>query len=91
MINELNNIKYFEMNKILKYIIDDKEIPIFFSCEILHSDVLQDKARSAGFLSVRFDENANKFIVKCFGESSSLKLKADVKKDQKIMDFFFNS
>ena len=62
----MNNVNDFEMNKILKYIIDEKEIPIFFSCEKLHSDVLRENARSAGFLNVRFDDNSGKFIIKCF-------------------------
>lgn len=61
---------------ILKYVVNDKKIPIIFSKDITHSEVMSD-AISAGFLIVKFDINPQKFVVKCFGESSSLNIKID--------------
>ncbi len=74
---------------ILKYVVNEKKIPIIFSKEILHSDVMSD-AISAGFLIVKFDINYKKFIVKCFGESSSLNIKiAD--EDENLIENYLNN
>lgn len=58
---------------ILKYVINYKKIPILFSNEIMHIDIMPD-AVSAGFLIVKFDINQLRYIVKCFGKSSSLNI-----------------
>jgi hypothetical protein len=80
------------MNKIIKYIIKENQTPVIFSCEMLHSDFMKNiTVTSAGFLSVRYDDESNRFILKCFGESSSLKIKNNLKKDQAILERFFNN
>ena len=74
---------------ILKYVVGEKKIPVIFSKEITHSDVMSD-AISAGFLVVKFDVNYKKFIVKCFGESSSLNIKkAD--EDESLIENYLNN
>jgi hypothetical protein len=75
--------------KILKYIINEKKIPILFSTEITHCDVVSN-AISAGFLIVNFDTNYNKFLVKCYGESSSLKIKKS-NEDETLIENFLNN
>nr|WP_315184699.1 hypothetical protein [uncultured Flavobacterium sp.] len=75
--------------KILKYIINEKKIPILFSTEITHCDVLS-KAISAGFLTVKFDTNYNKFLVKCYGESSSLNIKTS-NEDESLIENYLNN
>jgi hypothetical protein len=77
------------MRKVLKYVINQNDIPILFSTDILHSDILQE-AKSAGFLSVKFVGKKRKYVVKCFGESTSLNLKSDVKHDEVIIEKLFN-
>ena len=75
--------------KILKYIINEKNIPILFSTAITHNEVMQ-KGQSAGFLIVWYDVQVNKFIVKCFGESTSLKTKI-CSDDQNIIEHYLNN
>ena len=77
-------------NKIVKYIVSEQNVPIFFSCDLLHADVFQNQPRSAGFLVVRYDKNKNMFFAKCFGESSSLSVKSKFKEDEKIIEKFLN-
>ena len=78
------------MNKIIKYIISEDGIPILFSCDIRHADVLQSGCLSAGFLVFRYDATKAIFLVRCFGESSSLKVKSKLEVDEKIIEDFFN-
>jgi hypothetical protein len=74
---------------ILKYVVNRKKIPIVFSTDIKHSDVMKD-AISAGFLIVKFDSNHSKYIVNCFGESTSLNIKkAD--EDEFLIENFLNT
>lgn len=75
--------------KILKYIINEKKIPIIFSTDITHSDVML-KAISAGFLILRFDPEYKKFFVKCYGESTSLKIKKS-NEDEILIEHFLNN
>ena len=75
--------------KILKYIINEKKIPLIFSSDITHSDVVL-KALSAGFLILRFDLERNKFSVKCYGESTSLNIK-NAKEDEILIADFLNN
>ena len=74
---------------VLKYVIDKKNIPIIFSKKITHSDIMLD-AISAGFLIVKFDINSRKFIVKCFGESTSLNIKI-ANEDQYLLENYLNN
>jgi hypothetical protein len=74
---------------ILKYVVGFNQIPIIFSKEITHSEVMSDVV-SAGFLLIKFDSNEKKFIVKCFGESSSLKAKP-ANDDKDIIENYLNT
>ena len=78
------------MNKMIKYIISKDGIPVLFSCDIIHAEVLQNGFLSAGFLILRYDVVKSVFFVKCFGESSSLKVKSELEADEKIIEDFFN-
>ena len=73
---------------ILKYIINEEKIPVIFSAKILHQEILQ-RGVSAGFLILNYDIDANLFVVKCFGESTSMKLKVD-DQDERIISEFLN-
>lgn len=75
--------------KILKYVINEKKIPILFSSEITHNEVIS-KAHSAGFLIIRFDTTHKKFLVKCYGESSSLKIKKS-SEDETLIENYLNN
>lgn len=73
---------------ILKYIINEDLIPVIFSVKIRHYEVLQ-KGNSAGFLILNYDIDSNIFVVKCFGESTSLKLKVQLT-DESIISEYLN-
>lgn len=75
--------------KILKYVINEKKIPILFSTTITHISITS-KATSAGFLIIQYDEIFKKFTVKCFGESSTLKIKKSVG-DESIIENYLNN
>lgn len=75
--------------KILKYIITDKKIPIIFSRDITHNEILLSGI-SAGFLILRYNDIHNQFSVKCYGESTSLNLKME-KEDQSIIGHYLNN
>jgi len=75
--------------KILKYIINEKKIPIIFNTEIMHSDVMLN-AISAGFLILRFDTQHGKFLATCYGESSSLKINKSIE-DETLIEHFLNN
>ena len=75
--------------KILKYIITDKKIPVIFSRDIIHNEILHS-AISAGFLIIKYNVIDNQFAVKCYGESTSLNLKTD-KEDQAIIRHYLNN
>lgn len=74
---------------ILKYVVGHNKIPILFSKDILHSDVMKD-AISAGFLIVKFDSINSKYSVNCFGESTSLNIKSD-DGDQYLIENYLNN
>ncbi len=75
--------------KILKYIINEKKIPLIFSSDITHNEVIL-KAHSAGFLILRFDLIHKKFSVKCYGESTSLNIK-NAEDDETLIANFLNN
>jgi hypothetical protein len=75
--------------KILKYIINTKKIPIIFSSKMVHNEVLQE-GHSAGFLILRYNKRDHQFSVKCFGESSSLKIVKAADDENLIEDFLNN-
>lgn len=75
--------------EMIKYVIDENNIPLLFSREKEHIDV-QKKVRSAGFLFITFDNQRFKFKVVCFGESTSLKIKSNPVNDNLIIEEFLN-
>lgn len=75
--------------KILKYIINEQKIPIIFSKNITHNEVLSSGI-SAGFLILNFDPNYKKFQVKCYGESTSLNIKK-LNDDEALIENFLNN
>jgi len=75
--------------KILKYIINDKKIPIIFSSTILHNEVLQ-QGESAGFLILRFNKKEHQFSAKCYGESSTLNIVKAAEDENLIEDYLNN-
>ncbi len=75
--------------KILKYIIDEKNIPIIFSDSKIHNTVAQ-KANSAGFLIIQYDIILNKFLAICYGESTSLNIKS-ANGDKLIIENYLNN
>ena len=77
------------MINVLKYCLNEKKIPIIFSSDIIHCDVMAD-AVSAGFLVVKFDIDTLKFKATCFGESLSLKIKI-ANDDEEIIENYLNN
>jgi len=75
--------------KLIKYIINDNDIPVLFSTELIHNEVIQ-KGKSAGFMTISYNRDEARFTARCFGESTSLKIACDKDKDQKIIEDFFN-
>lgn len=75
---------------ILKYIINHSKIPVIFSNDIQHNDVLQSGI-SAGFLVIIYDQENKRFTSKCFGESTSLNLKSALTDVIVVEDYLNNS
>ena len=73
---------------ILKYIINEENIPIIFSAKIMHQEIMPNGI-AAGFLILNYDVDTNIFIVKCFGESTSLNLKVS-NQDELIISNYLN-
>jgi hypothetical protein len=71
---------------ILKYIINEDKIPVIFSEKINHDAILQNGI-AAGFLILNYDVDANLFFVKCFGESTTMNLKASENDEFIISDY----
>lgn len=78
------------MNKIIKYIISEDGIPILFSCDIMHAEVLHKGCLSAGFLVFWYDVATAVFVVRCHGESTSIGVKSKCEIDEKIIEDFLN-
>lgn len=74
---------------ILKYIITDDDLPVIFSSKIQHDTVLQTGI-SAGFLIASYDIRRNRFSAKCFGESSSLRLRS-TSSDVLVIENYLNN
>jgi hypothetical protein len=75
--------------KIIKYIINDNNIPVLFSADLTHNEVLQ-KVKSAGFMIINYNKEEGQFTATCFGESTSLKVTSHAATDKKIIEDFFN-
>lgn len=74
---------------ILKYIITSKEIPVIFSMEIPHDNVLQNGI-SAGFLVLSYNNLTGKFRARCFGKSGSMNLQS-MSKDVLLIENYLNN
>jgi hypothetical protein len=74
---------------ILKYIINEENIPIIFSETISHQDILQ-KGITAGYLILNYEVESNTFYVKCFGQSTTMNLKPS-DRDEAIITDYLNS
>lgn len=74
--------------KILKYVINDTGLPIIFSVDNLHTDILT-KVVAAGFVLIEYDYENEFFFVKCYGESSSLGVSSRVI-DTSIVEIHLN-
>lgn len=74
---------------IVKYIINDKNIPILFSKSFFHNEVLNN-GKSAGFAIINQDSATSRFKVRCFGESTTLNIKADPNEDKQIIESYLN-
>lgn len=77
------------MIAIFKYIINANNMPILFSKDILHNTIGHE-AKSAGFLIVDYDHNKERFVVKCFGESTTLNIKSNPIEDKIIIEMLLN-
>lgn len=75
--------------KLLKYVINDNDIPVLFSTDLIHNEVTQ-KVKSAGFMTIRYNIDEARFNATCFGESTSLQITSDSLSDKKIIEDFFN-
>ena len=75
--------------KLIKYIINDNDVPVLFSNDIIHNEVLL-KGKSAGFMIIKYNKEDDKFSASCFGESTSLKIGSNASTDKKIIEDFFN-
>lgn len=75
---------------ILKYIINKKNNPVLFSRDIQHN-TLNQEAKSAGFIIIKYDALSSRFIAKCFGESDTLLLKSNPETDEKLIETFLNN
>jgi hypothetical protein len=74
---------------ILKYIINEENIPIIFSETISHQDILQ-KGIAAGYLILNYEVESNTFHVKCFGQSTSMHLTSS-EDDEEIITAYLNN
>lgn len=78
------------MTTVFKYIINDNNLPVFFGTDILHNSLGQ-VARSAGFLVISYDLVSCRFVAKCFGESTTLKIESNPIVDKAIIESFLNN
>ena len=77
---------------IIKYIIiEENNSPILFEKQLIHSEIARPfgTIKSAGFCKLSIKKN--KLKIKCFGESSSLKIKSDPEEDEEQIRISFFS
>lgn len=74
---------------ILKYIINEENIPIIYSEKSSHQEILQ-KGITAGYLILNYEVESNLFFVKCFGQSTTMNL-ASSDQDEAILTAYLNS
>jgi hypothetical protein len=69
--------------KILKYVINDDNLPILFCKSFSHSAIITNVV-SAGYVIIDFDISKQFFLVKVYGASSSLGISSRLKDDEII-------
>lgn len=74
--------------KVLKYVINENQMPIIFSIETSHTAIFT-KVISAGFVCIDYDCLGDCFHVKCYGESTSLGISSRLV-DSDIIDKHLN-
>lgn len=75
--------------KIVKYIITKSEIVFFFNYDS-HSHNNYFYVESSGYAFIWFDDNIDKFIIKCYGVKSEFK-KESWDSDDRIIENYLNS
>lgn len=74
--------------KILKYVIIETGLPIIFSVDNLHTDILT-KVVAAGFVIIDYDWEKEFFFVKCYGGSSCIGISSRAE-DTSIIEIHLN-
>jgi hypothetical protein len=69
--------------RILKYVINDHGLPIIFSMDNLHTDIIT-KVVAAGYVIISYDSDKEFFFVKCYGESDLLGISSRLIDDEII-------
>jgi hypothetical protein len=75
-------------SKRIKYVIYNYSMPILISMGLNHKDVNIGGITSAGFCTIEVIDN--KFVVTCFGESTSLDIKSDPEFDKHNIEYMLN-
>lgn len=76
--------------KKLKYIITESGTPILFGEANQHDDFRHFNPTSAGWVQLGYNETSSRWEACCFGESTSLKLKADPDEDSRRIELLLN-
>jgi hypothetical protein len=74
--------------KVLKYVINENQVPIIFTVETSHTAIFS-KIVSAGFVFIGYDCLNDFFYVKCYGGSTSLGISSRLI-DSDIIDKYLN-
>jgi hypothetical protein len=74
--------------RIGKYVMVN-DVPILFPLELMHSDVVQQQAQSAGFFVLRITTFG--LDVFCWGESTSLNLQCNQQQDAQLIKEFISN
>jgi hypothetical protein len=73
---------------IWKYVIDDAGLPIIFSVDHQHTDILTTIV-AAGYVIINYDYEKEFFFVKCYGGSSCLGISSRIE-DTSIVEIHLN-
>ena len=74
-----------------KYVITHDGFPILFDEALIHRSVSANyHVSSAGFFYTVLQPEESRIKVKCWGESSSLHIRSNPQRDEKIIENFLN-
>jgi hypothetical protein len=73
----------------IKYVMIQDSSPILLSGAMQHSDFKHLNPTSAGMVRLNYDEENNRYIAFCYGESISLSMKP-AKTDDRMIELMFN-